>query len=106
MRMPQICLGFPYNWHVLDTIVRHNRPRKEKMRFVDKYGGDCVSTHSGGSGQFFGENFSFAPQICGDNMSFRVVFKACFRLYMDTKTTKFILNLAVVTTEFMLNLAV
>ena len=53
-----------------------------------------------------GDKFSFAPQICGDNMSFRVVFKACFRLYMDTKTTKFILNLAVITTEFILNLAV
>jgi hypothetical protein len=33
MRLPQICLGFPCNWHTLDKIVRHNRPRKVKNAF-------------------------------------------------------------------------
>ena len=32
-RQPQICLGFSYNWHTLDIIVRYNRPRKEKNAF-------------------------------------------------------------------------
>ena len=29
----QICLGFSYNWHVLDIIAYHNRPRKGKNAF-------------------------------------------------------------------------
>lgn len=69
-RLPQICLGSPYNWHVLDKIVRHNRPRKEKKRFVDKYGGDCVSTRSGEADCFAAKKFSFAPQICGEKCVF------------------------------------
>lgn len=32
-RLPQICLGFSYNWHVLDKIGRHNRPRNKKNAF-------------------------------------------------------------------------
>ena len=56
MRLPQICLGFPYNWHVLDIIVRHNRPRNEKNAFRGQIWGDSVSTHSG-------EANCFAEQI-------------------------------------------
>ncbi len=33
MRQLQICLGFPCNWHTLDKIMRHNRPRKVKNAF-------------------------------------------------------------------------
>ena len=70
MRLPQICLGFSYNWHVLDIIVRHNRPRKEKNAFRGQiWGRLCIDSFSG-SGLFCGEKFLFAPQICGEKCVF------------------------------------
>ena len=63
-----ICLGFSYNSYVLDIIVRHNRPRKEKNAFRGKYGGDCVSTHSGEADCFAAKNFHLRRKFAAKNV--------------------------------------
>ena len=87
MRQPQICLGFSYNWHTLDKIACHNRPRKEKNAFCGQISVEKVEFCSFNTiifwqksakrpgitkqitkfRRFAAKKNSFAPQICGEN---------------------------------------